>query len=83
LLGRSLLERQQFISLPKDLQVKAEFGGDLTPASPEGQALMQREFVSVGERGHYTVFNPEAVHRGGAVRSGERLALQITLGARW
>jgi hypothetical protein len=83
LLGRSAVERRQFISLPKDLQVKAEFGGDLLPDSPEAQALLAREFVSVGERGHYTVFNPEAVHRGGAVRSGQRQALQITLGARW
>jgi hypothetical protein len=83
LLGRKAKDRQSFISLPPELQVKAEFGGDLLTGSPECQALMQSEFVSVGERGHYTVFNPEAVHRGGAVRSGERQALQITLGARW
>ena len=83
LLGRSALERHQFISLPQELQVKAEFGGDLLPGSLEAEALLATEFVSTGERGHYTVFNPEAVHRGGAVRAGERHALQITLGARW
>jgi ectoine hydroxylase-related dioxygenase (phytanoyl-CoA dioxygenase family) len=83
LLGRSMLERQHFISLPQELQVKAEFGGDLLRGSPEADALLASEFVSTGECGHYTVFNPEAVHRGGAVRSGERHALQITLGARW
>jgi hypothetical protein len=83
LLGRKRKDRQQFISLPRELQVKAEFGADLLADSPEARALLASEFVSVGGRGHYTVFNPEAVHRGGAVRSGERLALQITLGARW
>ena len=83
LLGRSAGERRQFISLPQELQVKAEFGGDLLPDSGEAQDLIKREFVSVGDRGHYTVFNPEAVHRGGAVRAGKRHALQITLGARW
>jgi hypothetical protein len=83
LLGRKQLDRQKLLSLPKALQVKAEFGGDLLPDSPQTQALLANEFVSTGERGHYTVFNPEAVHRGGAVRSGERIALQITLGARW
>jgi hypothetical protein len=83
LLGRSPLERQKFVSLPTELQVKAEFGGDLLPGSAETEALLASEFVSTGERGHYTVFNPEAVHRGGAVNAGERHALQITLGARW
>lgn len=83
LLGRSLNERQMFVSLPEELQVKAEFGGDLLPDSPLTKALLESEFVSTGERGYYTLFNPECVHRGGGVRSGERHALQITLGARW
>jgi hypothetical protein len=83
LLGRAQTERRMFISLPEQMQVKAEFGGDLLPESEEARSLLQREFVSTGERGTYTLFNPEAVHRGGAVRSGERLALQITLSARF
>jgi hypothetical protein len=83
LLGRSEPDRKAFISLPKELQVKAEFGGDLLADEPQTQALLEQEFVSAGERGIYTLFNPEAVHRGGAVRSGERHALQITLSARF
>jgi hypothetical protein len=83
LLGRSENERRMFISLPREMQVKAEFGGDLLEGSPESRALLEQEFASVGERGAYTLFNPEAVHRGGAVRSGERQALQITLAARF
>jgi ectoine hydroxylase-related dioxygenase (phytanoyl-CoA dioxygenase family) len=83
LLGRKMMDRKSFISLPEELQVKAEFGGDLLPGGAETEALLASEFVSTGERGHYTVFNPEAVHRGGAVTAGERHALQITLGARW
>lgn len=83
LLGRAEAHRRQLISLPKDLQVKAEFGGDILPGSPEAEALMADEYVSTGGRGTYTLFNPEAVHRGGDVRSGERQALQITLAARF
>lgn len=83
LLGRSQAERRQFISLPQALQVKAEFGGDLLAGDPETVALLASEFVSTGERGTYTLFNPEAVHRGGAVRTGERLAVQITMAARF
>ena len=83
LLSRSEAARQTFISLPKSLQVKAEFGGDMLPDAPETKALLEQEFVSTGPRGSYTLFNPEAAHRGGWVTSGERHALQITLGARW
>ncbi len=83
LLGRAQTERRMFLSLPRDMQVKAEFGGDLLPDGEDTRALVAQEFVSTGERGTYTLFNPEAVHRGGAVSAGERLALQITLSARF
>ena len=83
MLGRSPKFRRMFMSLPKELQVKAEFGGDMLPGSPETLAILEREIVSTGPRGSYTMFNPEAAHRGGAVTAGERHALQITLGARW
>jgi hypothetical protein len=83
LLGRKKADRRQFISLPRTLQLKAEFGGDLLADDAEAKSLLASEFVGVGGRGTYTLFNPEAVHRGGAVRAGERHALQITLAGRF
>ena len=83
LISRSKEERQVFVSLPKDLQVKAEFGGDMVPGSAESDRLLRQELVSVGPRGLLSLFYPEAIHRGGNVSAGERHALQITLTAQW
>ena len=83
LLARMADERRMFVSLPEDMQVKAEFGGDLIPDSAEARRMLEEEFVSIGPRGMLSLFWPEAIHRGGNVRSGERHALQITLTAQW
>jgi hypothetical protein len=83
LLARSAEERHMFISLPRELQVKAEFGGDMLPGSPESDALLARELVATGPAGTLSLFYPETIHRGGNVRSGERHALQITLTAQF
>ena len=83
LISRSKEERQVFVSLPKDLQVKAEFGGDMVSGSAESGRLLQQELVSIGPRGLLSLFYPEAIHRGGNVSAGERHALQITLTAQW
>jgi hypothetical protein len=83
LLARSAEMRRAFISLPEELQVKAEFGGDMDPASPEAAMLLEEELRAVGPRGLLTLFDPDAVHRGGNVRSGERHALQLVLTAQY
>lgn len=83
ILGRKEHDRRLFMSLPEQMQVKAEFGGDLLPDDPATRTILEHEVVATGPRGSYTMFNPEAAHRGGAVTAGERHALQITLGARW
>ena len=80
---RSLKKRRLFVSLPKEMQVKAEFGGDMLADSPEARALLEQEFVATGPRGQLNLFDPEAIHRGGNVSAGERHALQITLTAQW
>jgi hypothetical protein len=72
-----------FISLPTEMQVKAEFGGDLLPGSPECRRLVELECVSLGPRGMLSLFDPEAIHRGGQARAGERHALLITIRSRW
>ena len=83
LLTRAADMRRAFISLPEELQVKAEFGGDMAPDSAEAAMLVQRELQAVGPRGMLTLFDPDAVHRGGNVRSGERHALQLVLTAQY
>ena len=80
LLARSAKMRQAFISLPEEMQVKAEFGGDMTPDAPDALALLDQEVRAVGPKGLLTLFDPDAVHRGGNVRSGERRVLLVTMG---
>jgi hypothetical protein len=80
---RSAKKRRMFLSLPKPMQVKAEFGGDMLPGSPEAEALLASERVGLGPRGQLNLFDPEGVHRGGNVRSGERRVVLITMGPAW
>jgi hypothetical protein len=83
LLARSTDARRRFISLPEELQVKAEFGGDMMPGAPDAERLVKEELRAVGPKGLLTLFDPDAVHRGGNVRSGERHALQLVLTAQY
>jgi hypothetical protein len=80
---RSQKKRRLFISLPEEMQVKAEFGGDMLAGSPESDALLRQELVATGPRGQLNLFDPEAIHRGGNVRQGERIAVLITCGPAW
>jgi hypothetical protein len=83
LVVRSAKKRRMFLSLPEEMRVKAEFGGDMLPGSPEAEALLASEFVATGPRGQLNLFDPESVHRGGNVRRGERRAILITTGPSW
>jgi hypothetical protein len=78
LITRSAKKRRLFLSLPREMQVKAEFGGDMLADSPEAEALLSQEIVALGPRGQLNLFDPEGVHRGGNVRAGERHVLLIT-----
>ena len=80
---RSAKKRRMFLSLPQDMRVKAEFGGDMSPGSPEAEALLAQEVVALGPKGQVNLFDPEGVHRGGNVRSGERRVMLITMGPAW
>lgn len=83
LLARSADARRMFISLPEEMQVKAEFGGDMAADSPETETLLKSEVRAIGPSGFLSLFDPETVHRGGNVRSGERHALQLVLTAQY
>ena len=83
LVSRGVKQRRLFMSLPTEMQVKAEFGSDLLPESAEGRELIDQEAVSLGPRGLLSLFDPEAIHRGGQARDAERQAILVTLVARW
>ncbi len=83
LVVRSAKRRRMFLSLPDEMRVKAEFGGDMIAGSPEAEDLLAQEEVKVGPRGQMNLFNPDAIHRGGNVRKGERHVLLVSVGPRW
>jgi hypothetical protein len=83
LVARGTKPRRMFVSLPRELQLKAEFGGDMLPQWPQTQALVQQVDASIGPRGLLSLFDPEAIHRGGQAISGERRAILITLRSRY
>jgi hypothetical protein len=80
LVVRSAKKRRMFLSLPEEMQVKAEFGGDMLADAPESRALLEQEFVALGPKGQLNLFDPEGVHRGGNVSSGERRVALVTMG---
>jgi hypothetical protein len=79
LVVRSAKKRRMFLSLPEEMQVKAEFGGDMLPDDPEARALLDQELVALGPKGQLNLFDPEGVHRGGNVRAGERRVALVTM----
>ena len=83
LVARGVKERRLFASLPEELQVKAEFGGDILAGSTLSRDLIRQESVSLGSKGLMSLFDPEAIHRGGQARAGERHAILITVRSRW
>ncbi len=83
MVSRALGGRRNFTSLPPELQVKAEFGGDLLAGAPETDALLAAERVMTGPRGQMNIFDPEAIHRGGHARAGERHVMLLSVAARW
>jgi hypothetical protein len=80
---KSPKKRQMFISLPKHMQTKAEFGGDMLDDDTCTKAIVEAEEKLLGEKGRIVLFDPESIHRGGNVRKGERQVLLITMAPQW
>jgi hypothetical protein len=81
--SRSAEHRRTFASLSPPMQVKAAFGGDIPEDSQECRELLQAEARMTGPRGQVNLFDPEAIHRGGLVQAGERVALIAGIRAVW
>lgn len=71
--------RRQFSALPRIFQHKAEFGNDLLNEDPETQAMLARERQFTSDDGNLILFDTDSLHRGGMMKSGQRIMLQIEL----
>jgi hypothetical protein len=70
--------RRHFMRLPACLRFNSHLGWDVCPDSPLEDALRRGEHRMVGAAGTFIVFDGgRLLHRGGMVRSGERIALQV------
>ena len=81
--SRSPGQRRTFTALPPELRLKAEFGSDMLPSDPEALQLLADEQVATGPGGQLNIFDPEAVHRGGQARAGERQVMLLSIGAKY
>jgi hypothetical protein len=70
--------RKLFASLPRFLQRKAEFGNDVYDKKDQDY-LLAHECKYTSEDGNLFLFDTDIVHRGGLVKEGNRIILQITL----
>ncbi len=70
--------RRHFMRLPSVLRFNSHLGWDVCPGSALEQSLSGAEHRMVGAPGTFIVFDgARLLHRGGMVRSGERIALQV------
>ena len=64
--------------LPREMRFDSHLGWDVYPGSALESSLMQSEQRMMGPAGTFIVFDgARLLHRGGMVRSGERIALQV------
>ena len=69
--------RRYFSALPKIFQYKSEFGNDLLDTDPETRAMLERERQFTSENGNLILFDTDSLHRGGMLKQGRRIMLQI------
>ncbi|GEM_PF-789747 len=69
--------RRKFSALPRIFQHKAEFGNDLSDEDPETKAMLACERQFTSDNGNLILFDTDSLHRGGMMKSGQRIMLQI------
>jgi hypothetical protein len=74
--------RADFMLLPAELRFNSHFGGDVLPGSTLEQGLVGAESKVLGPAGTFLAFDGGRLfHRGGLLKSGERVVLQVIFGA--
>tara|TARA_Y100000768_G_scaffold151426_1_gene113234 strand:- start:1299 stop:2402 length:1104 start_codon:yes stop_codon:yes gene_type:complete len=77
------LFRKDFSILPKEMKFNSHFGWDVLPNSSLEKLIIKNEKIVTGKKGTLVVFDGSNVlHRGGMVKEGERVVLQIILSRR-
>lgn len=72
------LFRKDFMLLPPNMRWNSHFGWDILPGSDIEHELIERESKVLGKAGTFLVFDgANLLHRGGMVKTGERIALQV------
>ena len=69
--------RRLFFALPKFFQHKSEFGNDLSDSDPETQKMLSLEKQFTTSDGNLLLFDTDSLHRGGMIKEGRRIMLQI------
>ena len=70
--------RAHFMRLPREIRFNSHLGWDVCPGSALESSLEQCEKRMVGPAGTFIVFDgARLLHRGGMVKGGERIALQV------
>jgi hypothetical protein len=73
--------RRHFMRLPAALRFNSHLGWDVQAGSRLETELASREKTMLGPAGTFVAFDgSQLLHRGGMVRSGERIALQVMFG---
>ena len=70
-------DRALFASLPSVLRKKCAFGPDIEDSHPWAATLLASERVFTTDRARCILFDPNAIHRGGMIRQGERRVVTI------
>ena len=70
--------RRHFMRLPESLRFNSHMGWDVAPESELENTLVSNEKHMTGPAGTFIIFDgARLLHRGGMVKEGERLALQV------
>lgn len=77
-LARYVELRRIFMELPKPFQGSSHFGDDVLAGTEQANTLAKLEIPYVSQGDQALVFDgPHLMHRGGLVKSGERMAIQV------
>lgn len=71
--------RKIFSALPKIFQHKSEFGNDVSDSDPDVIAMLASEREYTSDMANLLLFDTDSLHRGGMMKSGKRIMLQIEL----
>lgn len=70
--------RQHFMRLPSSIRFSSHLGWDVAPGSELEERLANNERLLIGDAGTFIAFDgAKLLHRGGMIKEGERVALQV------